>query len=110
MENTEASFFRVNRDRAIGIGTFLIVLVSGVVALSFLFGDIYYEREIRQVILDAYNTARPGGGRLSVTPYSPASTAPRSYSDLGRAQVYVLRHPQLRDRQMLQGMIYLGSG
>src|SRR5204863_8648607 len=30
-------------------------------------------------------------------------------ADLGRAQIYLLRHPDIKERQKLQGMIYLAT-
>jgi CHAT domain-containing protein len=110
MQDSGDGFLMEKRDRTIRIATILIVLFSSVAALYPFASDAYSEYEIRQQIRQAYNLSRPGGGRLSGIPYVPSKSGGKTSSDLGRAQVFVLRHPEMKDRQKLQGMIYLASG
>ena len=88
----------------------LIVLCSSSIGLYVLARDLYSEREIRQLILSAYNDHRPGDGRLWGTPYVPLKAISEPQPDLGRAQVFLLRHPDIEDRQRLQGMVYIATG
>src|SRR5262245_37825104 len=87
----------------------LIVLCSSSIGLYVLGRDLYSEREIRQLILSAYSGHRPGDGRLWGTPYVPLKAISEPQPDLGRAQVFLLRHPDIEDRQRLQGMIYIAT-
>ena len=102
---------RFNRRWTIGLISGLIVLCSSSIGLYLIARDLYSEREIRYLIKSAYNARRPGGGRLAETPYVPLNAADRKPQlDLGRAQLYLLRHPDIQDRQRLQGMIYIATG
>ena len=110
MNSNAAGYFGLrNRRRTIGILVLLIVLCSGSVGLYLLATDLYSEYQIRDLIKDAYDAQRPGGGRLFGAPHTVPSDDPHSFPDLGRAQVFLLLHPDINDREMLQSMIYLAS-
>jgi CHAT domain-containing protein len=70
----------------------------------------HYEREIRQLIDTAYNSQRPGGGRLSAASYMPLTNAVVTTPRLGKAQILLLRQTDSEKRQYLQGLVYLAAG
>jgi CHAT domain-containing protein len=96
-----------HRRWTIGAAAVLVVLCS--IGLCLLASDWYSENQIRRLIRGAYEAQRAGGGRLAGTAYRPATGSPHRGSDLGRAQVFLLRHPEMKERQLLQGMIYLAN-
>ncbi len=99
-----------NRGRIVAVLTILIALAASSIGLLLIARDADSESQIRRLIDPAYNSQRPGGGRLSGAPYFPAGDASRTPPDLGRAQFLVLRHPDPKARQRLQGMIDLALG
>jgi CHAT domain-containing protein len=72
--------------------------------------DSVSQHQIRTLITPAYNQQRPGGGRLSGSAYAPMLAKPAVDSDLGSAQILLLRRPASDERQDLQGQIYLAAG
>src|SRR5262245_1048473 len=98
-----------HRRWTVGILAVLIVLCSGSAGLYLIARDIYSERQVRQLIQAGYTSQRPGGGRLSGTSYVPVASKSSTPLELGRAQVFLLRHPDISDRQRLQGMIYMAT-
>src|SRR5438105_3979628 len=87
-----------------------IVLAIASIGLYLFSSESYSESEIRRLIDGAYNTQRPGGGRLSNARYRALSDTPRALQDLGKAQILLLRFPESDTRQQLQGLLYLASG
>src|SRR5437879_2398894 len=93
-----------------------LVAISNVIVLSsvglYLFArDPYSAYEIRRLIEGSYNVERRGGGRLFRTGYSPLDTTPpASQSDLGRAQLLLLRYPDSERKQRLQALLHLAAG
>src|SRR5579862_6896618 len=71
--------------------------------------DSYSESQIHHLIDVAYNSQRPGGGRLSGSSYSQPANEDIQAS-LGKAQLLLLRCPDSDRKQTLQGLVYLASG
>lgn len=110
MRISEAAHLRrANRSWRVGILT-LAFVTSSSVGLYLFAADHYSEHRVRNLIRSAYDAQRPGGGRLFRAPYAPAAVDQHPPADLGQSQVYLLRHPEIADRQRLQGMIYLATG
>src|SRR5262245_13801544 len=87
-----------------------MIICFGSVGL-YLFGrDQYSEHEIQRLIERAYSSQRPGAGRLSKASYSSIGRATPTMSDLGRAQILLLRGTNSRKHQRLQGLVYLAAG
>src|SRR5438093_819209 len=87
--------------------TTLVLASAGV----FLFArDPYSAAEIHRRIEKAYIAQRPGGGRLYKGGYSRLDDSPTAQTELGKAQLLLLRHPNLETRQRLQSLLYLASG
>jgi len=90
--------------------------IAGLIAICFGWVGLYVgrnqfsAREIRQLVSAAYDRQRPGGGRLSGASYAPPGTAPASASELGRAQLLLLRRAASQDDWRLQGSVYLAAG
>src|SRR5438105_10138552 len=101
---------RPRRQGSILILAILLAVVLSSVGLYLFARDPYSENEIRHLIEQEYNRQRPGGGRLYQTAYFPAADISRTLSDLGKAQLLLLRYPESETRQRLQGLIYLASG
>src|SRR6266850_1319992 len=101
---------RPRRQRRVLITATLVAVVLSSVGLYLFTRDPYSENEIRHLIEQAYNRQRPGGGRLYRAVYFPAADVSRPPSDLGKAQLLLLRYPETETRQRLQGLIYLASG
>jgi hypothetical protein len=99
-----------NRWRTIGIISILALTVLGSVGLYLFARDPYSEREIRFLIDSAYNHQRPGGGRLFAAAYTPLEAASANTPDIGKAQILLLRYPNSKRRQYLQGLVYLAAG
>ena len=72
--------------------------------------DPYSGNEIRRLITESYNAQRPGGGRLHQSQYSPPANTSAAHTDLGKAQLLLLRLPDSDTRQRLQSLLYLASG
>jgi CHAT domain-containing protein len=70
----------------------------------------YPENQIHRLIDTAYNSERPGGGRLSDALYLQQADERRKQADLGEAQVLLLSYPDSDTKQHLQSLIYLASG
>lgn len=99
-----------DRKSQIGIAT-LLVLCLGSIGLYLFARDSNSEDRIRELIQPAYNRQRPGGGRLSATPYTPVTTdSPKNDSNLGYAQVLLLNMPNSDPRAREQSRIYLAAG
>jgi CHAT domain-containing protein len=94
----------------IGITTILILVGLMSIGLLLVGRDPYSEREIHRIIDATYNRQRPGGGRLSAAVYTALEDHPLLSADLGRAQLLLLRQPDSRKRQQLQGLVYLAAG
>jgi hypothetical protein len=88
----------------------LFVASFSLVGLYLFARDPYSENDIRRLIQEAYNRQRPGGGRLSRAAYFSAGNMPARPSELGKAQLLLLRYPESETRQRLQGLIYLAAG
>src|SRR5262249_55498521 len=88
----------------------LTTLVVSSVGLFLFAADPYSAAEIRRLIEQGYNARRPGGGRLYKAGYSRLDNGSRAQSELGKAQLLLLRHPKLETRQQFQGLLYLASG
>ena len=101
---------RPKRRSSILIVATLVAVVLSSVGLYLFARDPYSENEIRHLIEQAYNRQRPGGGRLYRAAYFPAAGILRPLSDLGKAQLLLLRYPESETRQRLQGLLYLASG
>jgi CHAT domain-containing protein len=111
MQYSEAEYLGLaNRHWTIGIAALLVAFCSGSIGLYLFSGDLYSERQIRQLTENAYKVQRPGGGRLFAAPYSPLAGAANFQQDVGRAQVLLLRFPESQTRRQLQGTVYLASG
>jgi CHAT domain-containing protein len=95
-----------NRWWVIGI---IGVLIVASVGLYHFARDPYSDQEIRQLIERGYDSQRPGGGRLFGAPYTAAGNATPDTQDLGRAQILLLRLPDSKVHQQLQGLIYLAA-
>jgi CHAT domain-containing protein len=87
----------------------LIVAAFGSVAVFLFARDTFSAYQLHQLIDGAYSSQRPGGGRLSGAAYAPVRTAVE-HPDLGRAQILLLRQPDSKIRQKLQGLLYLAAG
>jgi len=99
-----------NRRSMVGIVTFSILVCLTSIGLFLLARDGYSEHEIRKLIEPAYSHRRPGGGRLSAASYSSIDTSSLTGSDLGKAQILLLRQPDSPKRRTLQGFLYLAAG
>lgn len=100
---------KTSRRRLIAI---LAISAAGVIASAgvLLFALDSPEYQIRRLIESAYNSQRPGGGRLSGAPYSQRTSGRDAQANLGKAQLLLLRYPKSDAKQRLQGLIYLASG
>src|SRR5436853_2251347 len=101
---------RSRRQGSILILAILLAVLLSSVGLYLFARDPYSENEIRDLIQQAYNRQRPGGGRLYQAAYFPAADRARPLPDVGKAQILLLRYPESETRQRLQGLIYLASG
>src|SRR5215813_6766566 len=95
--------------------TFRVTAVSICVCLSsiglYLLGrDASSQNDIQHLIRNAYNSRRPGGGRLTGALYSAPNRSPFISADLPHAQLLLLSQPDSARRQDLQGQIYLATG
>jgi CHAT domain-containing protein len=73
--------------------------------------DTYSTSRVRRLIQESYNGQRPGGGRLSGTPYTSGKrTTAQTRRDIGKAQVLLLSLPESEARLELQGRVYLATG
>jgi CHAT domain-containing protein len=87
-----------------------LILVCSSLGFYLFARDPNSEHEIRQLIDSAYNSRRPGGGRLSAAAYTPAGQSSAASAGLGRAQILLLRQPDSEVRQRLQRLIHLAAG
>jgi CHAT domain-containing protein len=98
------------RGRSAGFIAALIVLCFGSLGVFFFARDAYSGNQIHQLIDAAYSGQRPGGGRLSGTPYAPLLHQASAAQELGKAQLLLLQQPRLKNHQTLQGLLYLAAG
>ncbi len=98
-----------NRKWAISIIAVLIVSLSSI-GLYLLQHDPRSPRRIQELVKPAYNSRRPGGGRLFNAPYSSLSSLPEAQNDIGKAQILLLKLPESEARLQTQGLIYLAHG
>src|SRR5438128_972621 len=110
MESETGYRVKAGRQRSIAIVAISAACVLGSAGLYLFARDTYSENQIRGLIESAYNSQRPGGGRLSDTPYSQPTGVRNMQANLGKAQLLLLRYPAADTRQRLQGLIYLASG
>src|SRR5712691_2977315 len=110
MEGETEHQVKTGRQRSIVIVAISIACVLGSAGLYLFARDTYSENQIRRLIASAYNSQRPGGGRLSDTPYSLPNGGRDVQANLGQAQLHLLRYPDSDTRQRLQCLIYLASG
>ena len=110
MKNREVDrFTSANRRWTVRITMLLIVLCSMSIGQFPFARDRYAQYQISRLIRAAYDIQRPGGGRLFRAPYLPMGRAPAN-SDLGRAQLLLLRLPNSQERWSLQNRFWLASG
>src|SRR5262245_38436050 len=109
-DNEEADSSSLSRRfRAAKVVLLLTVIGSALVGLFFS-RDLYLEYQTQKLITEVYNQQRPGGGRLWGAPHAPPAAAPLEVRDLGRAQVFLLRHAEWKSTSRLQGLLYLAIG
>jgi hypothetical protein len=108
MESETGYRKKASRQRSIAIVA--IACVLGSAGLYLFARDTNSENQIRGLIENAYDSQRPGGGRLSDAPYSQRTGVYGVQANLGQAQLLLLRYPDSDTRQRLQGLIYLASG
>jgi CHAT domain-containing protein len=96
--------------RSIAIVAILVACILGSTGLYLSARNTYSESQIRHLIEIAYNSQRPGGGRLWSASYSPLTDTPNAQTNLGKAQLLLLSYPDSETKQRLQGLIYLASG
>jgi len=78
-----------NRKWAISIIAVLIVSLSSI-GLYLLQHDPRSPRRIQELV-KPYNSRRPGGGRLFDAPYRSLSSLPEPQTDIGKAQILLLK-------------------
>src|SRR2546427_33239 len=110
MEHEIGHRIRASRWSSILLITSLTTLVVASAGLFLFARDPYSAAEIRRLIEQGYNTQRPGGGRLYKAAYSRLDDSPIAQTELGKAQLLLLRHPDLETKHRLQGVLYLASG
>src|SRR5436309_3223960 len=108
MESETGHHLKASRRSTVIIALFVAFALGS--AGLYLSRDTYAENEIRRLIAAAYDSQRPGGGRLSHAPYSERGGVLQAKADLGQAQLLLLRCPESDTRQQLQALIYLASG
>src|ERR1051326_8321443 len=109
MERVTRYQVRTSRRGLIAIVAISLSCVFGSAGLYLIARDTYSESQIYPLIQNAYNSQRPGGGRLSNAPYSPPTDIVNAQADLGKAQLLLLTFPNSPARQRLQSLIYLAS-
>jgi CHAT domain-containing protein len=99
-----------NRRWAIGTVLVLIVTVPATISLYYVLSRDRINDQVRRIVQDAYSAQRPGGGRLWEASYQPLNTRPTLKPEVGTAQLLLLRQPDSKTRQRLQGLVYLAAG
>ena len=98
-----------SRRRLAAIITISIASILGSAGVYFFARDSYSEDQIHRLVETAYNSQRPGGGRLWGTPYSQPGNIDNREPDLGKAQLLLLRYGDSERKQRAQALIYLAS-
>src|SRR5436309_1704900 len=108
MEN-EIGYRGVSRWLSRTLITIWIIAALGSAGLYLFARDPYPATEIRRLINKAYNSRRPGGGRLYHAEYSALPVEQAEQTDLSKAQIFLLRYPNTEAKQRLQGLLYLAA-